>query len=255
MHPTENSGYYESDRAVAEYLLFHFGDAALRMPWPQGPTDPTPFPRRCAALALQAHAPRSAQRALDLGCAVGGAAFELASRVPDVMGIDRSHRFIRTARRLLEQGRVDFPVVMEGALTVGATAVPSSLPSGHRLHFETGDALEPSPTWGTFDMVVAANLLDRVPDPRRLLERMHSLVRPEGTLVLISPYTWLEEYTPARAWLSTSGRRSREVLPEILAGFRLVDRQDVPFVLREHARKFQWSVAEATIWRRVEGPA
>jgi hypothetical protein len=26
--------------------------------------------------------------------------------------------------------------------------------------------------------------------------------------------------------------------------------KDLPFLIREHARKFQWSVAEATIWRR-----
>jgi hypothetical protein len=25
---------------------------------------------------------------------------------------------------------------------------------------------------------------------------------------------------------------------------------DLPFLIREHQRKFQWSVAEATIWRR-----
>lgn len=36
-----------------------------------------------------------------------------------------------------------------------------------------------------------------------------------------------------------------------LAGdFTLMGRKDLPFLIREHARKFQWSVAQATIWRR-----
>jgi hypothetical protein len=26
--------------------------------------------------------------------------------------------------------------------------------------------------------------------------------------------------------------------------------KDLPFLIREHARKFQWSVALATVWRR-----
>jgi hypothetical protein len=25
---------------------------------------------------------------------------------------------------------------------------------------------------------------------------------------------------------------------------------DLPFLIREHARKFQWSVAQATVWQR-----
>jgi hypothetical protein len=34
--------------------------------------------------------------------------------------------------------------------------------------------------------------------------------------------------------------------------FTLVDVRDLPFLIREHARKFQFSVAQASIWRRSE---
>jgi hypothetical protein len=27
--------------------------------------------------------------------------------------------------------------------------------------------------------------------------------------------------------------------------------RDLPFLLREHARKYQWSVAQASLWRRI----
>ena len=44
---------------------------------------------------------------------------------------------------------------------------------------------------------------------------------------------------------------TRAGLEAALTGhFRLVAVRDLPFLIREHARKFQWSVAEATIWLR-----
>ena len=33
--------------------------------------------------------------------------------------------------------------------------------------------------------------------------------------------------------------------------FALRRRLDIPFLIREHARKFQWSVALGTLWERV----
>ena len=33
-------------------------------------------------------------------------------------------------------------------------------------------------------------------------------------------------------------------------GFELVEAQDMSFVIRETARKHQWTVAHATVWRR-----
>jgi hypothetical protein len=34
------------------------------------------------------------------------------------------------------------------------------------------------------------------------------------------------------------------------ADFELADSMDLPFLIREHARKFQWSVAQGTRWIR-----
>ena len=76
----------------------------------------------------------------------------------------------------------------------------------------------------------------------------------------ISPYTWLEEYTPRAKWLG--GKREHgeplsgfEGLSRLLEGaFTLVHRTDVPFVIRETARKHQHSIADLTVWRRHDGP-
>lgn len=32
--------------------------------------------------------------------------------------------------------------------------------------------------------------------------------------------------------------------------FTLVEQKDVPFVIREHRRKFQWGCSHAMVWRR-----
>jgi len=50
-----------------------------------------------------------------------------------------------------------------------------------------------------------------------------------------------------------AGKRVRtfETLKQILApDFRLFGRRVLPFLIREHARKFQLAIAEASIWLR-----
>ena len=42
----------------------------------------------------------------------------------------------------------------------------------------------------------------------------------------------------------------KEVLESEQGGFDLVDETDLPFLIKEHDRKFQWGVSHATVWRR-----
>jgi hypothetical protein len=91
-------------------------------------------------------------------------------------------------------------------------------------------------------------------DPIKLLERLPSLLASGGQLVLTTPLTWLEDYTPRSNWLENATLESGgalELLKAALAdNFRLLQWQDMPFLIREHARKFQWGVALATMWVR-----
>ena len=106
-------------------------------------------------------------------------------------------------------------------------------------------------------MVLAANLIDRVKSPRDLLDSFSALIHPGGHLILSSPYTWLEDFTPKSAWLGGRyGLPGAEELTldgikeTLLGAFELRLTKDLPFLIREHARKFQWSVAQATLWQR-----
>jgi len=64
------------------------------------------------------------------------------------------------------------------------------------VKFIQGDACALPADLGQFGMVLAANLLCRLPKPRLFLDRLASLVVPGGYVVMPSPYTWLEEFTP-----------------------------------------------------------
>jgi hypothetical protein len=76
-------------------------------------------------------------------------------------------------------------------------------------------------------------------------------------LLLTSPYTWLEEFTPKAHWLGGI-RENGEALTTHQALQRLLGSQfeeiaqprDIPFVIRETARKYQHTVAQLTVWRK-----
>lgn len=250
------SDFYETERAISEYLLFHYGSPEQVLPWAFGPASALNYPARCVSECLEPGRLPVQARALDLGCAVGRSTFELARHCSEVIGIDYSHRFIEVARHLQQHGSMPYAYVEEGRLTTAATAVVPARIDRSRVTFEQGDALALRSDLGAFDVVLLANLVDRLRDPRQCLRALPSLVRSGGQLIVTTPCTWLEDYTAQSHWLGgfeQEGRpvRTLETLQVVLAPhFNLVRTLDLPFLIREHARKFQWSVAQATVWIR-----
>ena len=109
-----------------------------------------------------------------------------------------------------------------------------------------------------YDLVLAANLIDRLYDPKRFLETIHERLNLGGVLVITSPYTWLEEFTKKENWLGGFRKGGEphltlDALGGLLAPhFAMLDRpQDVEFVIRETRRKFQHTLAELTAWQRI----
>jgi putative 4-mercaptohistidine N1-methyltranferase len=242
---------YETDRLLGEYLLFHYGDMEEIMPYPFGPHDALDFPARCARLCVESEPVPAHARALDAGCAVGRASFELARYCETVTGIDFSRKFIDAANVLKKSGELAFERLDEGVRTTRCVArVPPDL-RRERVSFETGDAMDLRSDCGAFDIVLAANLLCRLSDPGKFLYRLPHLVKPGGRLVLTTPCTWLEEFTPRANWLCNENSATLDGIHRHLdAHFELLATQDLPFVIREHARKFQWTVAQGSIWKR-----
>jgi hypothetical protein len=71
--------------------------------------------------------------------------------------------------------------------------------------------------------------------------------------VLASPNSWMEQYTPRERFLD--GNDSDATLAQLAAllpGFERVHQQDLPFMIREHRRKYEYVVSQVSVWRRVD---
>ena len=246
------SNPYESDELLQQYLVFHYGSLEQQFPYEFGGLDAFGFPQRCANDGPDCLKLADRGRALDLGCAVGRSTFELARRFEEVIGIDYSQAFIDAGNRMKETGQHVAVRLDEGSASTRLDLSLDSDVDRSRAFFEQGDAQAIRKDIGRFDLVIACNLICHLPEPMRLLERLPELVNPGGQLFITTPFTWLEEYTPSANWLGDGAQDSFAGLRKALGGaFELDARWDMPFLIREHARKFQYSIAQASRWVRT----
>ncbi|MFQ3225488.1 MAG: putative 4-mercaptohistidine N1-methyltransferase [Lentimonas sp.] len=242
---------YETDELLQQYLIFHYASAADQFPYRFGGADALNFPQRCVSEGLDVEALPENGRALDLGCSVGRSTFELARHCQAVIGIDYSQAFIDAANRMKTEGLHAAWRMDEGSATTLLDLKVDAAIDPNRVHFEAGDAQDIREDIGRFDVVIACNLICRLPEPMRLLQRLSKLVKPGGQLLITTPFTWLEEYTPSANWLGDGAQDSFVGLRSALEpDFELQQQWDMPFLIREHARKFQYSIAQASRWRR-----
>jgi putative 4-mercaptohistidine N1-methyltranferase len=244
------SNIYESERLLNEYLLFHYGSPTEILPWDFGPVEALGFAERSVNVLLDRPLiPEEGAAALDLGCAVGRSCYELAQGCELVIGIDYSQSFVNASEKVRASGEMSYQQHIEGREIRDLIAKRPEAGDASRITFEQGDAMNLRVDLGSFDVVHAANLLCRLPEPQKLIQRLPELVKSGGQLLLTTPCTWLEEFTPAQNWPQGS---TFEWLKESLSGsFELAEQVDLPFLIREHARKYQWSVALGTRWIRL----
>jgi len=235
---------YETQRLVDEYLLFHYGTAADVLGWAGGPVDATGFPERVARHA--ANVP--IKRALDIGAAVGRSSYVLSEVAEEVIGIDFSQAFVNAAEELKQNQKQKISRLIEGNIRDEITISRPESGNPDRITYQQGDAMNLCENLGVFDRVLAANLICRLPEPKRFLDRLPSLVNDEGIVVLATPCTWLEEFTPPENF--PKGRTLDWLKQEMGAKFELIKETNEPFLIRETARKFQWTVSQVTIWKK-----
>jgi putative 4-mercaptohistidine N1-methyltranferase len=243
---------YETDELLHQYLVFHYGTAEDQFPYTFGGSDALDFPKRCALKGPAQEADLRQGRALDLGCAVGRSTFELARHYQEVIGIDYSHIFINAANSLKRDGSCMASRQDEGSVTTNLELQVDTSIDRSRVSFEQGDALSIRDDIGQFDLVLACNLICRLKEPLHLIRRLTDLVKPGGCLFLTTPFTWMESYTPKANWLGNGSEDSFDGLRRGLEpAFTLDADWDMPFIIREHTRKFQYSIAKASRWRRI----
>ncbi|MEA3406310.1 MAG: 5-histidylcysteine sulfoxide synthase [Pseudomonadota bacterium] len=250
---------YETDSAVSQYCEFHYGSEYFNVP---------NFAKAYAQFAIKAiqndsqFSGRSDLQALELGCSVGRASFELAHHFNKVTGLDFSARFIQIANQIQESGSIRYSIPLEGEIMEFKESSLKELNLSHlsgRCHFMQQDASNLKPHFTGYDMVIAVNLIDRLYDPAKFLSMIHQRMNSGGLLMISSPYTWLEEFTGKENWLggykdSISGENVTTIdgLHTILDQefIQIGEPTDIPFVIRETARKFQHTLSEVTIWKK-----
>jgi len=194
--------------------------------------------------------------ALDLGCGVGCAAFELMRFCTEVQAIDFSQKFIETCNKLKTYGEIPYSYIQEGKITKKSMAVVDPSIDRSRVTFKLGDACNLDKRIGEFDVVLCANVIDRVSEPEKCVEQLHKLVKSNGILVFTTPYTWKDEYTWPSKWLGGFTENDKPVtgfsaLSQILENhFELIDQKDMPMLLREHSRKYHLCIPHGTVWKR-----
>lgn len=227
---------YESETLLRQYLDFHFRskntDYLPHHPLPEGGLD---FPKRCADKLVE-YSERFG-RALDLGCAVGGSSFTLARVFDDVVGIDFSAAFIDAASHLANEDQFVLSEEIYKAPSEDRKCIAS---------FQTGDACDLSDDLGVFDAILMANLLCRLPDPAQCLEGLKKVTSPGSVLFFTTPCSWDEAYTPRDKWLWPTLEGLHSHLDDWCECMEVTD---MHFVLRDHERRAQFTVAQASVWK------
>jgi SAM-dependent methyltransferase len=118
---------------------------------------------------------RPGDRVLDLGCGAGRHAFEMFRRGADVVAFD--------------QDGDELAAVLD---TFGAMREAGEVPAGAEADIKQGDALALPFADGEFDRVVAAEVLEHIPEDTLAMAELFRVVRPGGTVAVTVP-RWLPE--------------------------------------------------------------
>jgi len=251
---------YETDQSVSQYCEFHYGDEYFAV---------ENFAKAYANIAINTikndaeFNKKDHLSVLELGCSVGRASFELAKHFNEVTGLDFSARFIQVANQLQETGSIRYTIPQEGEIMdfKAQTLVDLNLhEQANRCTFMQQDASNLKPHFTDYDMVVAVNLIDRLYEPAKFLTMIHERINSHGYLMIGSPYTWLEDFTEKTRWLGGyKDEKTGENVTTLEGLHAILDKHfvrveapfDVPFVIRETQRKYQHSLSEFTIWKKI----
>lgn len=268
---TEHENVYETAELCNQYLGLHYGQSPSSefppiLDHANAPEYALQFPQRVARLLVELAPEAKNGRALDVGCAVGGGSFELARTFDEVVAFDFSEAFVDLAKQVQQGREVTYEVPVEAELSAKArVALPTDIDEAvrARVNFRVGDACamsDDAKELGQFDGVVMANLICRLPEPLRCLDGLQSVVKPGGVVVMATPFSWLEQYTAKCHWLGgfKDGdgveRKSKDTLKTEMEarGFEKIHEEQMPCLIREHQRKYQYIISEATAWRKTK---
>jgi len=246
-----NDNVYETDESISQYCEFHYGAENFGV---------KNFCVNAVEIVKDFIPKNKTMKALDLGCSVGRSSFELAKHYDEVLGIDFSANFINVGIKLVKYDTLTYKDKREGEIFDNKVISLKDLALEEykdKVSFMQGDACNLKDNYTAYDLIFCSNLIDRLYSPQKFLEDIPTRVNKDGLLVILSPYTWLEEYTPKENWLGGYIKDNKEIstlqtLKESLKDFELLHTTDVPFVIKESKRKYQHTLSEMSIWKKIK---
>ncbi len=245
-----NDNVYETDEQISQYCEFHYGEEHFGV---------KNFPKNSVDILKPYLENIKKEKVLDLGCSVGRSTFELAKIFDEVLGIDFSANFINVGIKLKKYDSLTYKVATEGDLFFEKTVSLKDFSLEdvkNKVTFMQGDACNLKDIYSGYDLIFCSNLIDRLYYPKKFLDDIPKRVNKDGLLVILSPYTWLEDYTPKSNWLGGYIKDNHEVntldtLKSSLGDeFELINTLDVPFVIKETNRKYQHTISQMSIWKK-----
>ena len=185
-----NSSRYESPGDVSSYLWSHYADLF-------GDRDATGAYGEWGEL-LRANS----GFALDAGCSVGRFTFEMSKKCDFAVGIDNSLAFIRTARRLMTERRMDFRFPEEGLINENGLIHLPAIWASDKVEFIVGDVQFLPFRSNCFTSLASLNLIDKIPFPLKHLKEMNRVSKKTDAQFLFSdPFSWSSDIAKEADWL------------------------------------------------------
>lgn len=246
--------------ALRQHIHVHFNSEADKH---AVPSEALEYPKRVADVLINAvrsfsHSGPSFGSALEVGCSVGRSSFELSRVFNEVQAFDLNPEAIATANALKERGELPYTIPSDGEFSEALVARVPAGANPARVIFKQADAMCLPADLAPFDGVLLANIVCQVPAPKSLLGRFggpRSLVKRGGIVVVSSPWVWSAQRTPKELWLGGHEENGKKISSvqgikdALLPQFDLVDEVDLPYAIRQEARKFEYLLANTTVWR------
>lgn len=154
--------------------------------------------------------PEMSAPALDLGCSIGRATFELAARIDGItLGVDLNFAMLRKAQEVMQTGRLRYDRRRIG-IVYDEREFEIDLPAAGQVDFWACDALALPISDERFGGIVALNVIDCVSSPRDLLAAVKDALRPGSSGIVATPYDWSPTATQVEGWIGGHSQRGRD---------------------------------------------
>jgi len=197
------------------------------------------------------------QRILNLGCSVGGAAFELSSLFEYVDGVDFSARYIQYGVKLQREETVRYQSVIEGDIVSynEVSLEKELLENKNNIVFSQGDAVNLKSAFTGYDLVLIQQALEQSYDPKQILKGIKNRINQDGLLVIASDYIFDSNITDKSKWLggikingeNVSGFDGLTYLLE--ENFKFLEQKMLTQVLRLNRYQSIQKQIDVTVWQ------